>query len=173
MTTTTGSIPDLCLLPGAAPIPVKVKRLHAGAILPTYATEGSMCFDLYAPLEAAHLRGRDTYVTPDAPTVEVRLGLAFELPPGWGMNIFSRSGHGRDYDTRLVNCVGKVDCDYRGELVVHLRNDGGRFGSTLTIRGGDRIAQAEIVPIYRATFYEVDELSPTVRGDGGFGSTGR
>lgn len=96
-------------------------------------------------------------------------GLAFEIPPGWVMLIFSRSGHGFKSQTRLANCVGVIDSDYRGQVSVRLTVDA---GGGLSVAHGDRIAQAMLVPIPRVELIEVDELSDTERGAGGFGSTG-
>jgi dUTP pyrophosphatase len=85
------------------------------------------------------------------------------------MLVFSRSGHGFNYLTRLANCVGVIDSDYRGTIAVKLVNDG---GPPFTIKAGDRIAQGLIVPAPRIDFEVVSELEDTVRGEGGFGSTG-
>lgn len=140
---------------------IKIKKLHPDAILPTYATEGAACFDLHALHDAS----------PDGHGVMlVRTGLSFEVPPGHVMRIYSRSGHGFKHGVRLSNCVGVIDSDYRGEVMVSLTHD--RF-SQLNVFSGDRVAQAVIEPIERVTFAEADELSETARGAAGFGSTGR
>jgi len=140
---------------------IKIKKLHPDAILPTYATEGAACFDLHALHDAS----------PDGHGVTlVRTGLSFEVPPGHVMRIYSRSGHGFKHGVRLSNCVGVIDSDYRGEVMVSLTHD--RF-SQLNVFSGDRVAQAVIEPIERVTFAEADELSETARGAAGFGSTGR
>lgn len=144
---------------------LKVKRLHPDAIMPKYATDGSACFDLHAVVD------RPLVVFKEC---AFRTGLAFEVPQGHVLLIFSRSGHGFRHDTRLVNCVGVIDSDYRGEVMVKLRRDrrdDGRTGA-LHIQPGDRIAQAMLVPIPRVQLVEVDQLSETARGTGGFGSTG-
>ena len=95
------------------------------------------------------------------------------------MLIFSRSGHGFNNDVRLSNCVGVIDSDYRGEVRVKLRNDQqSHLGANpenltiLTVKPGDRIAQALVLPIPSVELVEIGELSTTARGDGGFGSTG-
>ena len=86
------------------------------------------------------------------------------------MLVFSRSGHGFKNSITLVNCVGVIDSDYRGELMVKLRNDSAlRF----SFEPGDRIAQAMIVQLPSVQFVAVEELSDTQRGAGGFGSTGK
>ena len=141
---------------------VKVKKLYAGAVLPSYATVGSGCFDIYVPQtlssETVHVSRGYVFST----------GLSFEVPDGHVMLVFSRSGHGFNQDTRLANCVGVIDSDYRGELKVKLRND----GEGLTVKAGDRIAQALILPVERIEFEEAQELSSSARGSNGFGSTG-
>jgi len=86
------------------------------------------------------------------------------------MLVFSRSGHGFNHDVRLANCVGVIDADYRGEIRVKLTADS--KANPLIVRPGDRIAQALVIPIAQMSFTEVDELSDTTRGTGGFGSTG-
>lgn len=138
---------------------LNVKRLHQDAKLPTYATDGSGCFDMYA-LEDAHVSGAHTF----------KLGLAFEIPDDHVMLMFSRSGHGYKNDVRLSNCVGVIDSDYRGEVSAKLRADG---DGELFVKKGDRICQACIVHVDRYDMVEVDELSETTRGAGGYGSTGR
>lgn len=148
---------------------INVKKLAPSATLPTYATDGSGCFDIYA-----HFDNPDSgyaIAHPGTPAV-IDTKLAFKVPEGYAMLIFSRSGHGFKQDVRLANCVGVLDSDYIGELKVKLTNDNGD-GNGLTIRHGDRIAQAAIVPMPKVTFAEVEELEPTVRGTGGFGSTGQ
>ena len=86
------------------------------------------------------------------------------------MLVYSRSGHGFKYGVRLANCVGVIDSDYRGEVGVKLTAD--QTSEGFFVRNGDRIAQAMIVPVDRVEFEEVEKLSDTDRGTGGFGSTG-
>jgi dUTP pyrophosphatase len=147
---------------------VKIKKLTPTATIPTYGTEGAACFDLYAdmnpPETSYHMVNHGT------PAV-IHTGLAFEVPEGHVMLVFSRSGYGFKHNTRLRNCTGIIDSDYRGEVVVGLTRDSNE-GEELVVRHGDRIAQAMIIPIHQVTFWEVDELSDTARGAGGFGSTG-
>ena len=156
---------------------VKIKKLTETAREPTYATPGSAAFDLYADKvtelpagseeELARLMGDESYV--------FHTGLAVEIPEGHALLIFSRSGDGFKRDLRLANCVGLIDSDYRGEVLVKLRRDGDRKPHgpwEVCISSGDRIAQGLIVEVERATFSVVDELSSTERGAGGFGSTG-
>ena len=140
---------------------VKVKKLHPDAVIPKYATEGAACFDLHT------LTSSVVYMTNSTafPT-----GLSFEIPPGYVMLVYSRSGHGFKNGIRLSNCVGVIDSDYRGELIVKLHNDGNNH---MPITKGDRIAQAMVVPVHTVELEEVNELSDTERGEGGFGSTGK
>ena len=145
---------------------VKMKKVHPDARVPTYATDGSACFDLYA----VDVPSWSTPVHHGIPVV-IRTGLEFEIPAGNVMLLFGRSGHGFTFDTRLGNCVGVIDADYRGEVMVKLTRDNG-MTSVLSIKNGDRIAQAMVLPFERATFAMVDELAQTERGQGGFGSTG-
>lgn len=140
---------------------VKVKRLYDSATLPTYATDGSGCFDIYTMLN-----GDTDYNEPHTYSA----GLAFEVPEDHVMLIFSRSGHGFKNDVRLSNCVGVIDSDYRGELKVKLTCD--KIGWGLEVNAGDRIAQGMIIPVAKVSFEEVSELSDTVRGANGFGSSG-
>lgn len=141
---------------------VKVKRLYESATLPTYATDGSGCFDIYTMLN-----GDTDYNEPHTYST----GLAFEVPEDHVMLIFSRSGHGFKNDVRLSNCVGIIDSDYRGELKVKLTCD--KIGWGLEVNAGDRIAQGMIIPVAKVSFEEVTDLSDTERGTKGFGSSGK
>jgi dUTP pyrophosphatase len=152
-------------LPSAhAPGPLKFKRLHPNAVIPQYASLGAACFDLHA-IEADHFKPHPK----DLHAVIFRTGLAVEVPPGWCLEIYSRSGHGFKEAMRLSNAVGIIDSDYRGEIHVALRADG---EPPTKVREGDRIAQGKLVPAPQWEFVEVDELSTTERGANGFGSTG-
>lgn len=134
---------------------------------PKYATDGSACFDLRALIEPSDHYYR---AIPPGGSRVIATGLAFEVPPGHVMLIFSRSGHGFSHGVRLSNAVGVIDSDYRGEVMVALTNDS---GTTFGVRNGERIAQAFVMPIEQAQLQQVNELSDTVRGTGGRGSTGR
>lgn len=144
---------------------VKIKRLCDAAIIPSYASDGAACFDLTA-IDDGLPHPNDEHAS------HYRTGLSFEIPPGFVMLVFSRSGHGFRSAVRLSNCVGVIDADYRGELLVSLRFDASGDYRSRKVRAGDRIAQAMIVPIPSVRFQEVAELSSTERGAGGFGSTG-
>lgn len=146
-------------------IQLKVKKVQADAILPKYQTTGAACFDLHALIGDA-----DAQVTigPGRPAI-IDTGLAFEVPEGHVMLIYSRSGQGFNNNVRLANCTGVIDSDYRGDIKVKLTKDS---GTAITVRNGDRIAQAMVIPIPQVALVEVDELSETTRGAGRFGSTG-
>ena len=152
---------------------INVKKLHPDAKLPVYATAGAACFDLHAhTVENSRIFG--AHIHQGAPVV-CGTGLAFEIPPGWVMLIFSRSGHGFNHEVRLANCVGVLDSDYRGEARVKLTSDDfseDEKRPPLFVKPGDRVAQAMLTPVERIGFSVVDSLSETERGEGGFGSTG-
>src|SRR5574337_1217234 len=88
---------------------LKIKKLHPDAIIPQYQTEGAACFDLHAIIPE-----RVPRVILSSSPETFRTGLAFEVPDGWALLIYSRSGHCFGHDTRLANCVGVIDADYRG-----------------------------------------------------------
>lgn len=133
---------------------------HPAAIEPRYQTDGAGCFDLHT-VEGG-------FVEPGGST-QVSTGLAFAVPEGWAMLIYSRSGHGFKHGVRLVNCVGVIDSDYRGVVQVKLANDG---PDPFFFSDGDRVAQAMLVPVHRVALRRSDFLTATGRGSGGFGSTG-
>lgn len=151
---------------------LKVQRVTEDAKLPQYQTDGAACFDLHASGEGWHINALayGATVRPGA-SQSFRTGLKFEVPAGHVMLIYSRSGHGFKNHVRLANCVGVIDSDYRGEVMVKLMADG-KFGD-LTVRPGDRIAQAMLVPLPFVRITEVAGLSETERGERGFGSTGQ
>ncbi len=140
---------------------IKLKKLHPRAQMPRYATDGAGCFDLYG-VSAAEI--------PPMFAATVSTGLAFEIPEGHVMLVFSRSGHGFKHGIRLANCAGVIDADYRGPVAVRLHNDG---GAPFVIEEGERIAQAIVIEARRLPFEWAESLSDTERGEGGFGSTGR
>lgn len=147
-------------------IELKVKKLHPDATIPSYATDGAGCFDLHALIT----NDDDNFVCSGMPLI-ISTGLAFEVPKGWVMKIYSRSGHGFNQDIRLGNCVGIIDSDFRGPVKVKLTRDGESY-NPIQFKHGDRIAQAMLEPAPQVRFVEYDELSETARGTGGFGSTG-
>lgn len=145
-----------------------IKLIHPGARMPTYATSGAACFDLYAVSDIPHELYQGTSVT-------VSTGLIFDIPEGYVLMIYSRSGHGFVHDVRLSNCVGVIDSDYRGEVKVKLTRDSspGSWFNQFHVHQGDRVAQAMLMPVERVTLLQVDEVEATVRGEGGLGSTGK
>ena len=143
-------------------VKLKVKRLTDTAKIPTYAHEGDACFDIYS----------DGLTSISGSTQVHETGLKFEIPKGYAMMIYSRSGMGFKDNTRLANCVGVVDSGYVGEVMVKLTRDDGCIHAT-EYKRGDRIAQAMLIPVPVVEFEEVDDVEDTERGDGGFGSSGK
>lgn len=152
---------------------LKIKKLHPDARVPTYGSAGAACFDLYAlAVNGAYTIGAHVY---DCYPAMCNTGLAFEIPEGYVMLVFSRSGHGFNEDVRLANCVGVIDSDYRGEINVKLTCDRADEGDKLPfyVSPGDRIAQAMLMPVEQCVFEVVAELQQTERGERGLGSTGK
>ena len=141
---------------------VKIKKLNEKAIIPTYGSPYAAGADLYSAM--------DEITIAPGETVLVKTGLALELPLGYAGLIYARSGLASKRGLAPANKVGVVDCDYRGEVMVALHN---HSNIPQTVAAGERIAQLVIAPYIVADFEEADELSDTVRGEGGFGSTGR
>lgn len=147
-----------------SPINIKVKFAEGETpLLPTYGTEGAGAVDLYA--------NEDVQLTYGSPVI-VRTGLHLEIPEGYAFFVYSRSGHGFKNNVRLGNCVGVIDSDFRGELMIKLTMDFPSWQETLQISRGHRIAQGVLSPVPKMTFEVVEELSYTERGNGGLGSTG-
>lgn len=143
-------------------IPVRVKRLphFEGLELPAYATEGAAGMDVLA--------AEDVTLAPGARHA-VATGLAVAIPHGFEIQVRPRSGLALKHGVTVPNTPGTIDSDYRGELKVIMINHG---DSAFKIRRGDRIAQLVLAPVLQATWLKVDELDETLRGEGGFGSTG-
>ena len=141
---------------------VKIKKLSDAATVPTYGTEYSAGADLY------NLAG-ETVTIPAHSTHLIHTGISMQIPEGYCGLIFARSGLASKRGLAPANKVGVIDADYRGEIMVALHNHTDR---TQTVEGGERVAQLAIVPFLKASFELADELSDTVRGEGGFGSTG-
>ena len=140
-----------------------VKKLRKDAKLPTRGSAQAAGYDLYACLDG------NLTIAPHQ-TERVPTGLAVAVPDGYFAAVFARSGLAAKEGLRPANCVGVCDSDYRGEYLIMLHNDTDR---PRRIRGGDRVAQMVVLPYLPVTFREVEELSETQRGQGGFGSTGR
>ena len=143
-------------------VELKIKKLCPEAILPTKGTPDAAGGDLYALCEGG-------IVIAPGETVMIRTGLAMELPRDTVGLIFARSGTASKRGLAPANKVGVIDNDYRGEIMVALHNHSSK---EQRVENGERIAQLLVMPYYSAMFFEVDELSDTERGDGGFGSTG-
>jgi dUTP pyrophosphatase len=141
---------------------IKYKVLNELAKVPTRGSEYAAGYDLYAATdEPMNILAHTTQL--------VKTGLAFELPDGYFGAIFARSGLASKKGLRPANCVGVVDSDYRGEVMVALHND---TDNDVAIDANERIAQLVLIPYVNMTFEEVEELDATTRGEGGFGSTG-
>ena len=143
-------------------IQVKVKKLKEGAVMPTRGTEYAAGSDLYACIDSP------VVIAPHE-TVMIGTGLAMEIPAGYAGLIYARSGLASKKGLAPANKVGVIDADYRGEVMVALHN---HSNASVTIDPQERIAQLVITPYLTAHFEETSELSETVRGAGGFGSTG-
>lgn len=142
---------------------VNIKKLKENATIPTYGTEYAAGADLYACIE------EELTIEPGE-TKFIGTGIALEIPEGYAGLVYARSGLSCKKGLAPANKVGVVDADYRGEITVALHN---HSLEPKTIAPNERIAQMVIAPFLAASFHEVDELSDTVRGAGGFGSTGK
>ncbi|MCL2212375.1 MAG: dUTP diphosphatase [Oscillospiraceae bacterium] len=141
---------------------IQIKILRSNAILPTYGTEFAAGADLYACLDTS------VTIVPHE-TVMIPTGVAVAIPVGLAGFIHARSGLAAKRGLAPANKVGVVDSDYRGEVMVALHNHGTQ---PQEITHGERVAQMVIAPYIAAIFEESEELPDTVRGEGGFGSTG-
>lgn len=141
---------------------IKVKKLNENAQLPVYSSEfaagADLCACLFAPVT----------IEPGQ-TFMVKTGLSVEIPVGYAGLIYARSGMASKRGLAPANKVGVIDSDYRGEIIVALYN---QSLMPQKIEPGERIAQLIITPYIQGIFSEAEELSDTVRGEGGFGSTG-
>ena len=140
---------------------VNIKKLTPDAVTPKYGSEFAAGADLYAC-------GESTVIAPGE-TKLIHTGIAIELPLGTVGFIYARSGLASKRGLAPANKVGVVDCDYRGEVMVALHN---HSNTEQKIAPGERIAQLVVAPFLKAEFTETETLSDTVRGAGGFGSTG-
>lgn len=139
-----------------------VKRLCEKAVMPIFATSGSACFDVVCVSRVPHSKKSMIYGT----------GLAFDIPSGYDLEVYSRSGHGFNDDIRLANGVAQIDQDFTGELKIKLTYDG--EGNPNWPYLGDRIVQCKLVKKLKTELIEVEEITKeTARGENGFGSTGR
>ena len=143
--------------------PIRIKKLNPNAILPTYGSPEAAGADLYACLD-------EEVTVPAGKTVFIPTGLALEVPVGCAGLIYARSSMGSKRGLAPANKVGVVDSDYRGQVMVALHNHG---QEDQIVQPGERVAQLLITPVFTPGFREVEDLSDTERGIGGFGSTGR
>lgn len=141
---------------------LKIKKLRSDAVVPEYATKGAAALDL-------RYCGDGELVLRAGSSVSVPTGIAIAAPEGTVAIVCARSGLAFKKSVSLVNGIGVIDSDYRGEICVGLINHG---REDLTVAPGDRIAQLMLMPVFAAELVETDELDRTERGDGGFGSTG-
>jgi len=141
---------------------VEIWKLPHCAGLPEYKTEGAAGMDIVASID-------EPVTLKPLGRVLIPTGIKIELPRGYEAQIRPRSGLAIKSGITLSNCVGTIDEDYRGEVCVGLIN---LSNEDFTIKRGDRIAQMLIAPVVRAEISVIEELSATVRGVGGFGSTG-
>ena len=142
--------------------PIRVKKLHPMAKLPTYGSEEAAGADLYACLDES------VFVAPGE-SVWIPTGIAVELPKGYAGLVYARSGLACKRGLAPANKVGVIDSDYRGQIVVVLHNHG---GEPQLISHGERVAQMVITPVWTPPYEEAAELGDSDRGTGGFGSTG-
>ncbi len=142
---------------------IQVKKLRENAVLPTRGSAYAAGYDLYACVDGDTVIGAGE-------TVKIGTGLSIAVPEGYFGAIFARSGLAAKEGLRPANCVGVADSDYRGEYIVALHNDS---PVPRTVTPGERIAQLVVMPFLSVEFDEVETLSETARGEGGFGSTGK
>lgn len=143
---------------------VKIKKLDAAAVLPSYGSPTAAGADLRA------LTNGEAVTVGASETVFFHTGLAMEIPDGFVGLVYARSGISCKRGLAPANKVGVIDSDYRGEIMVALHN---HSDVPQTVEDGERIAQIVIAPYLTADFVEADTLEDSVRGDGGFGSTGK
>jgi len=138
--------------------------LYKDAKLPTRGSDKAAAYDVYAYIEKGEVE-----IKPHT-TVKISTGLAMTPPEGYFVGVYARSGLSTKEGLRPANCTGICDEDYTGPYIVALHND---FEKTTIVKHGDRIAQIVLQQRFDMDFQEVEELEETVRGAGGFGSTGK
>ena len=144
-------------------VKILIKRLNSKVKLPKYKTDGSSGMDLMAFLE------KPISIMPQKSEL-ISTGICIAIPDNTEVQIRPRSGLAAKNSVSVLNTPGTIDSDYRGEIKVILYNHGNK---EFVINNEDRIAQMVLVPIIKATFEEVEDLPQTIRGEGGFGSTGK
>lgn len=141
---------------------MKVKKLHEKAIPMHYSTDGSSCFDIFCYEKPEWVMEKGNWVS------TIHSGWAVEIPHEHTLKIFSRSGHGFNYHTHLINGTGIIDFDYRGEVMIKLICHASSYPK---IKAGDAVAQGSLENTPRVYFMEVEELSDPISEHIGFGST--
>ena len=137
---------------------IKVKRVNSKAKLPTRAYSFDAGWDLYAIEDVRLAPGEQR---------DVKVGLAFEVPEGWHMQIHTRSSYGK----KMLRChLGIIDCGYRAELSIWIANYGTNYQQ---IKAGDKVCQVLFLPVPEVKLVEVDSLNPSQRGEKGHGSSGQ
>ena len=144
-------------------VKILIKKLNSRVKLPKYKTDGSSGMDLMAFLD------KPISIMPQKSEL-IPTGLSIAIPVNTEVQIRPRSGLAAKNNISVLNTPGTIDSDYRGELKVILYNYG---SEEFIVNNDDRIAQMILVPIIKATFEEVESLPETIRGEGGFGSTGK
>jgi|TARA_B100000029_G_scaffold103227_1_gene93700 dUTP pyrophosphatase len=144
-------------------VKVLVKKLNPEAKLPSYKTKGSSGMDLMALVEEKII------VKPNSSEL-IPTGLSIAIPEDLEIQIRPRSGLAAKHNISVLNTPGTIDSDYRGELKIILYNHSNK---DFIVNKNDRVAQMILVPVLKVDFEEVDELPDTIRGSGGFGSTGK
>lgn len=142
---------------------IKIRRLTPTARLPLRGSKAAAGYDLYADIDG------NLTIEPHE-TKWIPTGLSVAIPEGYFGGVFARSGLATKEGLRPANCVGVIDADYRGEILVALHND---TETKRVLSSGERVAQLLILPFLEVSFIETDALSETERGEGGFGSTGK
>ncbi len=142
---------------------VHIKKLNDNAIIPTKGTEFSAGYDIYACID------ENKTVFPGE-TVKFETGIALEIPKGYAGLVYARSGLASKKGLAPANKVGVIDSDYRGEIIVFLHNHSNK---PVEVEKNERIAQLIVTPFLSVEFEETDKLTDTIRGEGGFGSTGK
>lgn len=142
---------------------VAVKKLRPGAKMPTFGSREAAGADLYACLE-------EPVTIEPGKTVFLPTGLSMALPKGYVGLVYARSGLACKQGLAPANKVGVIDSDYRGEFMIALHN---HSTEPRVVEHGDRIAQLVVTPVIQPDYYEADTLDDTLRGTGGFGSTGK
>tara|TARA_B100000029_G_scaffold114000_1_gene106477 strand:+ start:7720 stop:8157 length:438 start_codon:yes stop_codon:yes gene_type:complete len=144
-------------------VKILIKKLNSKVKLPKYKTDGSSGMDLMAFLE------KSISIMPQKSEI-IPTGLSIAIPDNTEVQIRPRSGLAAKNNISILNTPGTIDSDYRGELKVILYNHGTK---EFKVNNEDRIAQMVLAPVIKATFEEVNDLPKTIRGEGGFGSTGK